>query len=88
MKLSEDPEKSTLPGRKSVYRVLDTDGQYLSVVYMQRERERENIAKGLRMSIFQDDIDKISRQYSQKMVCVCVYDWSLIYLKEICQNYY
>ncbi|XP_051731480.1 nicotinate phosphoribosyltransferase isoform X2 [Ctenopharyngodon idella] len=25
MKLSEDPEKSTLPGRKSVYRVLDTD---------------------------------------------------------------
>ncbi|KAA0708202.1 Nicotinate phosphoribosyltransferase [Triplophysa tibetana] len=26
MKFSEDPEKSTLPGRKSVYRLLDTDG--------------------------------------------------------------
>ncbi|KAI2652325.1 Nicotinate phosphoribosyltransferase [Labeo rohita] len=26
MKISEDPEKSTLPGRKSVYRLLDTDG--------------------------------------------------------------
>ncbi|XP_026773780.3 nicotinate phosphoribosyltransferase isoform X1 [Pangasianodon hypophthalmus] len=26
MKLSEDPEKSTLPGRKAVYRLLDTDG--------------------------------------------------------------
>uniref|UniRef100_A0A8C2HYG3 Nicotinate phosphoribosyltransferase n=1 Tax=Cyprinus carpio TaxID=7962 RepID=A0A8C2HYG3_CYPCA len=26
MKMSEDPEKSTLPGRKSVYRLLDTDG--------------------------------------------------------------
>ncbi|KAK9956978.1 hypothetical protein ABG768_014676 [Culter alburnus] len=25
MKMSEDPEKSTLPGRKSVYRLLDTD---------------------------------------------------------------
>lgn len=58
MKMSEDPEKSTLPGRKSVYRLLDTDGQYLSV------REGENIAKDLKMSIFQDDIDKISRQYS------------------------
>uniref|UniRef100_A0A673ISD6 Nicotinate phosphoribosyltransferase n=1 Tax=Sinocyclocheilus rhinocerous TaxID=307959 RepID=A0A673ISD6_9TELE len=29
MKMSEDPEKSTLPGRKSVYRLLDTDGPYL-----------------------------------------------------------
>lgn len=58
MKMSEDPEKSTLPGRKSVYRLLDTDGQYLSV------REGENIAKDLKMSIFHDDIDKISRQYS------------------------
>uniref|UniRef100_A0A9J7ZSN1 Nicotinate phosphoribosyltransferase n=1 Tax=Cyprinus carpio carpio TaxID=630221 RepID=A0A9J7ZSN1_CYPCA len=27
MKMSEDPEKSTLPGRKSVYRLLDTDGR-------------------------------------------------------------
>lgn len=27
MKLSEDPEKSTLPGRKAIYRLLDTDGQ-------------------------------------------------------------
>lgn len=26
MKLSEDPEKSTLPGRKAVYRLLDADG--------------------------------------------------------------
>uniref|UniRef100_A0A9J7WUR0 Nicotinate phosphoribosyltransferase n=1 Tax=Cyprinus carpio carpio TaxID=630221 RepID=A0A9J7WUR0_CYPCA len=26
MKMSEDPEKSTLPGRKSVYRLLDADG--------------------------------------------------------------
>ncbi|XP_017313374.1 nicotinate phosphoribosyltransferase isoform X1 [Ictalurus punctatus] len=26
MKLSEDPEKSTLPGRKAIYRLLDTDG--------------------------------------------------------------
>ncbi|KAM9495562.1 nicotinate phosphoribosyltransferase [Clarias gariepinus] len=26
MKLSEDPEKSTLPGRKAVYRLMDTDG--------------------------------------------------------------
>ncbi|XP_062857252.1 nicotinate phosphoribosyltransferase isoform X2 [Trichomycterus rosablanca] len=26
MKLSEDPEKSTLPGKKAIYRLLDTDG--------------------------------------------------------------
>ncbi|XP_030628343.1 nicotinate phosphoribosyltransferase [Chanos chanos] len=26
MKLSEDPDKSTLPGRKAVYRLLDSDG--------------------------------------------------------------
>ncbi|XP_060770097.1 nicotinate phosphoribosyltransferase isoform X2 [Neoarius graeffei] len=26
MKLSEDPEKSTLPGRKAIYRLLDTEG--------------------------------------------------------------
>ncbi|XP_029938931.1 nicotinate phosphoribosyltransferase isoform X2 [Salarias fasciatus] len=26
MKISEDPEKSTLPGRKSVYRLLDSEG--------------------------------------------------------------
>ncbi|KAF5907785.1 nicotinate phosphoribosyltransferase isoform X1, partial [Clarias magur] len=26
MKLSEDPEKSTLPGRKAVYRLMDTEG--------------------------------------------------------------
>ncbi|XP_072245045.1 nicotinate phosphoribosyltransferase [Leuresthes tenuis] len=26
MKISEDPEKSTVPGRKAVYRLLDTDG--------------------------------------------------------------
>uniref|UniRef100_A0A8C1ER38 Nicotinate phosphoribosyltransferase n=1 Tax=Cyprinus carpio carpio TaxID=630221 RepID=A0A8C1ER38_CYPCA len=31
MKMSEDPEKSTLPGRKSVYRLLDADGLYLPV---------------------------------------------------------
>ena len=27
MKISEDPEKSTVPGRKAVYRLLDTDGE-------------------------------------------------------------
>lgn len=26
MKISEDPEKSTVPGRKQVYRLMDTDG--------------------------------------------------------------
>lgn len=26
MKISEDPEKSTLPGRKQVYRLMDADG--------------------------------------------------------------
>ena len=30
MKFSEDPEKSTLPGRKAVYRLLDDDGEVLS----------------------------------------------------------
>ncbi|XP_067240593.1 nicotinate phosphoribosyltransferase isoform X2 [Chanodichthys erythropterus] len=41
MKMSEDPEKSTLPGRKSVYRLLDTDGQHLSVVCIERQKKRE-----------------------------------------------
>lgn len=27
MKISEDPQKSTVPGRKSVYRLLDADGE-------------------------------------------------------------
>ena len=27
MKFSEDTEKSTVPGRKSVYRLLDTEGE-------------------------------------------------------------
>ena len=27
MKFSEDPEKSTVPGRKAVYRMLDTEGE-------------------------------------------------------------
>ncbi|XP_029683959.1 nicotinate phosphoribosyltransferase isoform X1 [Takifugu rubripes] len=27
MKISEDPEKSTVPGRKQVYRLMDTDGR-------------------------------------------------------------
>lgn len=40
MKISEDPEKSTVPGRKAVYRLVDTEGknecevpQCLSVIY-------------------------------------------------------
>ncbi|CAN9500765.1 unnamed protein product [Ophioblennius macclurei] len=33
MKISEDPEKSTVPGRKSVYRLLDSEGHpYLDLV--------------------------------------------------------
>lgn len=27
MKISEDPEKSTVPGRKAVYRLLDAEGE-------------------------------------------------------------
>lgn len=31
MKISEDPEKSTVPGRKAVYRLIDAEGE--GVVY-------------------------------------------------------
>ncbi|KAK7889872.1 hypothetical protein WMY93_025432 [Mugilogobius chulae] len=35
MKVSEEPEKSTVPGKKAVYRLLDTDGHpFLDVVYL------------------------------------------------------
>lgn len=27
MKISEDPEKSTVPGRKALYRLIDTEGE-------------------------------------------------------------
>lgn len=27
MKISEDPEKSTVPGRKDVYRLVDAEGE-------------------------------------------------------------
>lgn len=27
MKISEDPEKSTVPGRKEVYRIVDAEGE-------------------------------------------------------------
>lgn len=30
MKISEDPQKSTIPGRKKVYRLLDAEGENYS----------------------------------------------------------
>ena len=32
MKISEDPEKSTVPGRKQVYRLLGADGGNLRLL--------------------------------------------------------
>ncbi|XP_026991878.2 nicotinate phosphoribosyltransferase isoform X1 [Tachysurus fulvidraco] len=38
MKLSEDPEKSTLPGKKAIYRLLDTDGHpQMDLIYLSEE---------------------------------------------------
>ncbi len=31
MKISEDPEKSTVPGRKNVYRLVDAEGENSSL---------------------------------------------------------
>lgn len=32
MKISEDPEKSTVPGRKQVFRLMDADGGIFSLL--------------------------------------------------------
>ncbi|XP_057697305.1 nicotinate phosphoribosyltransferase isoform X2 [Corythoichthys intestinalis] len=42
MKISEDPEKSTVPGRKSVYRLLDAEGHpFLDLVCLAQESPPE-----------------------------------------------
>ena len=32
MKISEDPQKSTVPGRKEVYRIMDAEGENSSLL--------------------------------------------------------
>lgn len=34
MKISEDPKKTTVPGRKDIYRLVDTDGEQSSLEHM------------------------------------------------------
>nr|XP_019969241.1 PREDICTED: nicotinate phosphoribosyltransferase-like [Paralichthys olivaceus] len=42
MKISEDPEKSTVPGRKSVYRLVDAEGHpFLDLVCLEVESPPE-----------------------------------------------
>lgn len=42
MKISEDPEKSTVPGRKAVYRLIDTDGHpFLDLLSLEVESPPE-----------------------------------------------
>lgn len=31
MKISEDPKKTTVPGRKDIYRLVDTEGEQSSL---------------------------------------------------------
>lgn len=38
MKISEDPEKSTIPGRKQVFRLMDADGGIFSLLRSDKQK--------------------------------------------------
>lgn len=38
MKISEDPEKSTIPGRKQVFRLMDADGGIFSLLQSDKQK--------------------------------------------------
>uniref|UniRef100_A0A7N6APM5 Nicotinate phosphoribosyltransferase n=1 Tax=Anabas testudineus TaxID=64144 RepID=A0A7N6APM5_ANATE len=47
MKISEDPQKSTVPGRKAVYRLLDAEGEDQSVAHLRSQKRRCYMLQGL-----------------------------------------